>query len=205
MIIYSYPFLLLLFLRGNGKLITNNELINNANRARLGPILPPPRPPARTCSFSSVTSSTPPPPPPAAAHQSILARFLSSPRPKPSPEQPPAIIEDLHESLGSALLHQQPLRDRPRHVNPEARLSTFSKKQTPLTAISPLPNSISTTTFLTPNHSSTINGIEPLQNVVCDSVQRPIPPVKPTRDGSIKTKIQSKTIEVIRSIVFISK
>lgn len=176
----------------------NNELASNANRtARLGPVVAPPRPPARTCSFSSVNSSTPPPPPPAAAHQSILARFLSSPRPKASSTDPPAspatIVEDPHEPLGPALLHSQPLRDRPRHGNPEARLSTFSKKQTPLVATSPLPSSISTSTFASPSHPlSNSTGVDPLQNVVCDSVQRPIPPAKPTRDGSIKTKSNKK-------------
>ena len=184
-------------LLGAGKLIVGSDLASNPNRARLGPTLPPPRPPARTCSFSSVTSPTPPPPPPAAAHQSILARFLSSPRPKVSAEQQqqaqPPIAEDPHEATVPAILPQQPLRDRPRNANPEARLSTFSKKQTPLPLTATLPNSLSTTTFVTLNQPSASNGIEPLQNVVCDSIQRPIPPIKPNRDGSIKLKGNKKS------------
>jgi hypothetical protein len=144
-----------------------------------------------------VTASTPPPPPPAAAHQSILARFLSSPRPKTSTDQQQTtsttIVEDPHEPMMS-VHHQQPLRDRPRNLNPEARLSTFSKKQTSMAAMtSTLPSSLSTTTFIATNHSSTINGIEPLQNVLCDSVQRALPPVKPARDGSMKTKSHRKS------------
>ncbi len=158
-------------------------------------MLQPPRPPARTCSFSSVTSPTPPPPPPATAHQSLLARLLPSPRPKvPIDQQQTTIIEDPHEQTLPIIVQQQqqqPLRDRPRHVNPEARLSTFSKKQTPL----PIPNSLSTTTFVGHNHSSTTNGIEPLQNVVCDSVQRPTPPLKPNRDRSIKMKSNKKSLK----------
>ncbi|CAF4573731.1 unnamed protein product, partial [Rotaria magnacalcarata] len=80
----------------------------------------------------SVTSP-PPPPPPAAAHQSILARFLPSPRPKmPTDQQPQqsTITEESHEQTLPTIIHQQTLRDRPRNINPEARLSTFSKKQT---------------------------------------------------------------------------
>ncbi len=155
-------------------------------------MIQPPRPPARTCSFSSVTSPTPPPPPPAAAHQSLLARLLPSPRPKvPIDQQQTTIIEDPHEQTLPIIVQQQPLRDRPRHVNPEARLSTFSKKQTPL----PIPNSLSTTTFVGHNHSSSTNGIEPLQNVVCDSVQRPTPPLKPNRDRSIKLKSNKKSLK----------
>lgn len=180
---------------GTTKILSPSEFCANSNRPRTGPSLPPPRPPARTCSFSSVTS--PPPPPPAAAHQSILARFLSSPRPKPATDhqqQPPTtIIEDPTEQTLPTIVQQQPLRDRPRHMNPEARLSTFSKKQTPLPITTPLPNSFSTTTFVGHNHSSTTNGIEPLNNVVCDSVQRPIPPLKPNRDGSIKIKSNKKS------------
>lgn len=84
-------------------------------------------------------------------------------------------------------------------MNPEARLSTFSKKQPLL----PIPNSLSTTTFVGHNHSSsttantttTTNGIEPLQNVVCDSIQRPTPPLKPNRDGSIKLKSNKKSLK----------
>ncbi|CAF0829358.1 unnamed protein product [Adineta ricciae] len=182
---------------GSVKILSANDYCANANRARTGPSLPPPRPPARTCSFSSVTSSTPPPPPPAAAHQSILARFLSSPRPKAPTDQQQQQVTILEESNEQTLpiivqQQQQQLRDRPRNLNPEARLSTFSKKQTSLPVSTTLPNSASTTTFVTHNHSSTTNGIEPLQNVVCDSVQRPTPPSKPSRDGSIKMKTNKK-------------
>ncbi|CAF1176771.1 unnamed protein product [Rotaria sp. Silwood1] len=180
---------------GTTKIISSNEFCSNSNRARTGPSLPPPRPPARTCSFSSVTS--PPPPPPATAHQSILARFLSSPRPKLSTDQqqqPSTITEDPNEqTLPTIIQQQQPLRDRPRNPNPEARLSTFSKKQTPLPITTALPNSFSTTTFVGHNHSTTTNGIEPLNNVLCDSVQRPTPPLKPNRDGSIKIKSNKKS------------
>lgn len=176
---------------GSNKLISNNDFSGSINRPRTGPSLPPPRPPARTCSFSSVGSPTPPPPPPpAAAHQSLLARLLPSPRPKVPLEQSPqpTIIEDPREQTHPVIVQQQQLRDRPRNTNPEARLSTFSKKQT----LSPIPNSISTTTFV--GHSQ--NGcVEPLQNVVCDSVQRPIPPLKPNRDGSIKLKSQKKSLK----------
>jgi hypothetical protein len=173
-----------------------NEFTSNSTRARIGPILPPPRPPARTCSFSSVTSPPPPPPPPAAAHQSILARFLSSPRPKLPNDQQTTIIEDPNEqTLPTIIQPQQPLRDRPRNLNPEARLSTFSKKQTPLPITSTLPNSLSTTTFVGHNHSLITNGIEPLNNVVCDSIQRPTPPLKPNRDRSIKTKSNKKSLK----------
>lgn len=178
-----------IFILGASKILPSNDFSTNLNRPRTGPSLPPPRPPARTCSFSSVGSPTPPPPPPAAAHQSLLARLLPSPRLKiphdQSPQPAPAtIIEDPHEHVLPTIV-QQPLRDRPRNLNPEARLSTFSKKQTPLQ----IPNSISTTTFV--GHLQ--NGIEPLQNVLCDSVQRPTPPLKPNRDGSIKLKSQKKS------------
>ncbi|CAF0916466.1 unnamed protein product [Adineta steineri] len=187
---------------GTAKILTASEFAANANRARTGPSLPPPRPPARTCSFTSVPSATPPPPPPAAAHQSILARFLSSPRPKIplDQQQPVTIVEDPNEQILPTIIHQQPLRDRPRNLNPEARLSTFSKKQTtlPITTAA-LPNSISTTTFVAHNHSTT-NGIEPLHNVVCDSVQRPIPPSKPNRDGSIKIKSHRKSAKAKSNI-----
>lgn len=181
---------------GTAKMLSNNDFAVNGNRARTGPALPPPRPPARTCSFSSVTSPTPPPPPPAAAHQSLLARLLPSPRPKlpiDQHQQQTSLAEDPHEQTVPTIMHQQPLRDRPRSINPEARLSTFSKKQPPLAATTPLPNSLSTTTFLPHNQSSSGNGIEPLQNVVCDSVQRPTLPSKPNRDGSIKQKSNKKS------------
>ncbi len=183
------------FYLGTTKILSANEFCANSNRPRTGPSLPPPRPPARTCSFSSVTSPTPPPPPPAAAHQSILARFLSSPRPKAPPDQLQAtIIEDPNEqTLPTIIQQQQQLRDRPRNLNPEARLSTFSKKQTPIPIATTLPNSLSTTTFVGHNPSSTTNGLEPLHNVVCDSVQRPTPPLKPNRDGSVKLKSNRKT------------
>ncbi|CAF3187242.1 unnamed protein product [Rotaria socialis] len=180
---------------GATKILSANEYCSNGNRPRTGPSLPPPRPPARTCSFSSVTSP-PPPPPPATAHQSILARFLPSPRPKmPTDQQPQqsTITEESHEQTLPTIIHQQPLRDRPRNINPEARLSTFSKKQTPVPITTPLPNSFSTTTFAGHNHSSTTtNGIEPLNNVVCDSVQRSTPTSKSNRDGSIKLKSNKK-------------
>ncbi len=176
---------------GSAKIVSTNDF---SNRARTGPSLPPPRPPARTCSFSSVTSPTPPPPPPAAAHQSLLARLLPSPRLKVPIDQPTAIIEDPNEQTLPTIMQQQPLRDRPRNLNPEARLSTFSKKQTPLPLVPTLPNSLSTTTFVGHNHSSITNGLEPLQNVLCDSVQRPAPPpLKPNRDGSIKLKSNKKS------------
>jgi hypothetical protein len=184
------------FYLGTPKILSTNDYPANGNRARTGPSLPPPRPPARTCSFSSVTSPAPPPPPPAAAHQSLLARLLPSPRPKvPIDQQQTTIVEDPSEQTLPTIIQQQPLRDRPRHVNPEARLSTFSKKQTPLPLASTLPNSLSTTTFVGHNHSSTSNGIEPLQNVVCDSTQRPTPPLKPNRDGSIKFKSNKKSLK----------
>jgi hypothetical protein len=187
----------LFFILGTAKILSPNDYGPNSNRVRTGPSLPPPRPPARTCSFSSVTSPTPLPPPPAAAHQSILARFLSSPRPKvpidqPQPQQA-TIIEDPNEQTLPIIVQQQPLRDRPRNPNPEARLSTFSKKQTPLPIPTTLPNSLSTTTFVGHNHSSITTGLEPLHNVVCDSVQRPTPPLKPNRDRSIKTKSNKKS------------
>lgn len=186
-----------MFCLGTAKILSNNDFSVNGNRARTGPSLPPPRPPARTCSFSSVTSPTPPPPPPAAAHQSLLARLLPSPRPKlpidQHQQQQTSLVEDPHEQTVPTIMQQQPLRDRPRNVNPEARLSTFSKKQTPLPTTVTLPNSLSTTTFLPNNHSSSGNGIEPLHNVVCDSVQRPTLPTKATRDGSIKLKSNKKS------------
>ena len=145
---------------------------------------------------STTPPPPPPPPPPAAAHQSIIARFLSSPRPKTvsEPQQAQATIaEDPNEpSLAAIVPQQQPLRDRPRNLNPEARLSTFSKKQVPLPLANTLPNSLSTTTFVGHSHTAASNGLEPLQNVVCDSVQRPAPPLKPTRDGSIKSKRSSR-------------
>lgn len=179
---------------GTAKILSANDFSVNGNRARTGPSLPPPRPPARTCSFSSVTSPTPPPPPPAAAHQSLLARLLPSPRPKLpiDQQQQTTIAEESHEQTVPTIMQQQPLRDRPRNINPEARLSTFSKKQAPSPLTTTLPNSLSTTTFVAHNHSSSGHGIEPLQNVVCDSVQRPILPVKPNRDGSIKLKSNKK-------------
>jgi len=186
------------FSLGTTKVLSTNDFSANANRVRTGPSLPPPRPPARTCSFSSVTSPTPPPPPPAAAHQSLLARLLPSPRPKvptdqQQQQQQATIIEDPNEQTLPAIIQPQPLRDRPRNLNPEARLSTFSKKQTPLLIPTTLPNSLSTTTFVGHHHSSTTNGVEPLQNVVCDSVQRPTPLLKPNRDGSIKIKSNKKS------------
>jgi len=166
---------------------SNKDFSGSMNRPRTGPSLPPPRPPARTCSFSSVGSPTPPPPPPAAAHQSLLARLLPSPRPKIPHDQSTIIENNTHEQTHPVIVQQQQqLRDRPRNTNPEARLSTFSKKQT----LSPIPNSMSTTTFV--GHSQN-GGVEPLHNVLCDSVPRPTPPLKPNRDGSVKHKSQKKS------------
>ena len=193
--VYFLKILMNNFHLGTTKILSGNDFCTSSNRARTGPSLPPPRPPARTCSFSSVSSPIPPPPPPATAHQSILARFLSSPRPKISNEQQSSsqqntIVEEPNEAtLPTIIQQQQPLRDRPRNINPEARLSTFSKKQTPLPITTALPNSFSTTTFVGHNHSSTTNSIEPLQNVVCDSVQRP----SSNRDRSIKLKSNKKS------------
>ncbi|CAF0867395.1 unnamed protein product [Didymodactylos carnosus] len=170
---------------------------------RLRPTIPPPRPPARTCSFKDAMNVTPPPPP-ASAHRSLLARFLPSPLvAQPSstftssiishpvdqiilehPSEfnntklpiPPTASQQQQETTNQPNIITTPqnkdkLRvDRPRNINPEARLSTFSSKK-PLSTIQ---NSTSTTFSSTA--STTANNSFPKevdqQQPICDNSSR---------------------------------
>ncbi|CAF1065945.1 unnamed protein product, partial [Didymodactylos carnosus] len=174
---------------------------SSAQRLRL--TIPPPKPPARTCSFKDAMNVTPPPPP-TSAHRSLLSRFFPlSLTGQPSSTstinhhidqtifEHPSDLNNTNGPVSLSLLSSQQeatnqlnliitsqnndkLRgDRPRNMNPEARLSTFSSKK----QLATMQNSTSTT--FSPPMSTTINNNlsskeNHQQQANCDNLQRSI-------------------------------